>query len=147
LEVVHTDNTKVGSQEDYYPAGTILKAFGMNCKDFESDADLLKAVRHLCEKNKEEHGYDYPEKIDEDYAMFSRFWYVWSLGKEQTNVGSVQKKLEGDAELKDMKALTQAKVFMEGLGFDGTDPLAGSSSVKIENVKWAKLSSMIELLK
>ena len=148
MEIRHEDVTTVGSKEDYFPAGTILTAFGMNVKDFDTGAEILKAVRHLCSKNRQEHGYEEkPEMIDEEYPAFSKFWYVWSLGKEQTNVGSVQKKLEGDADLKDTKSLQQAKIFLEGLGFEGTDPMASGSGVQIENVKWTKMTSMIELLK
>ena len=64
--------------------------------------------------------------------------------QEQKHTSNVQKKLAQDVDLKNIKMLDTAKVFMEGLGFsEGSD----SSGVQVENEKVAELTKAVELLK
>ena len=147
VTVAHEDVTEVGRVQDYWPAGKILAEFGMTVADFDTNEELLKAVQHLCKSNAEEHGYELKEaKIDEVFPQFSKFWYVFNLGKKQTHVGTVAKKLEQESELKDLKQLETAKMFMEGIGFRPDDG-PSSSSVLIENVKYNALITQVDILK
>jgi len=145
ISLDHNDITSVGTKEDWYPMGHILKEFGQSVQDFKSMDEALAAVRHLCAQNREEHGYEEkPESLDAKFPQFSRFWFVFSLGKEQKHTSNVQKKLAQDVDLKNIKMLETAKVFMEGLGFsEGSD----SSGVQVENEKVAELTKAVELLK
>ncbi len=82
MSVDHQDTTRVGKKADYHPMGFILKEFGQGVHDFKTMDEAVAAVRHLCAKNIQEHGYEEkPEILDEKFPQFSRFWHVWSLGK------------------------------------------------------------------
>ena len=147
VKVNHEDTTEVGTKEDYYPMGYILSQHGQSVQDYKDVEGALVAVRHLCTKNQEEHGYapeDKPEIVDEQFPEFSKFWYVFSLGKTETHTSTVGKKLEQDTDLKTLKQLDEAKCFMEGVGFSES---AGPSTVHIENVKWQDLQKQVELVK
>ena len=146
VSIDNNDTTTVGTSEDWYPLGVILQSYGKSVKDYPSTDDALAAVRHLCEQNRAEHGYEEkPEQLDEKFPEFSRFWFVMSLGKKKENQQNVQKKLSQQVDLKNMGQLEQAKCFMEGLGWK--DEEAGTSSVKIENAKAGDLKKTVELLK
>ncbi len=145
ISVDHSDTTSVGTKEDWFPMGHILKEFGQSVQDFKTMDDALAAVRHLCAQNRSEHGYEEkPEFLDEKFPQFSRFWFVFSLGKVQQHTSHVQKNLQQDVDLKNLDQLEKAKVFMEGLGFSEG---SGSSSVQVENEKVAELTKAVELLK
>ena len=146
VEVKHTDLTVVGNVEDYWPAGKILADFGMDISSFEGNSKkLLEVPKHICQKNQQEHGYEPKEpQIDEKFPELSKFWYVFNLGKKQTHVGAVQKKLEQDSQLKDLKQLEAAKCFMEGIGFHPEGP---ESSCQIENAKYTALMNQVDILK
>ncbi len=147
MSVDHDDTTSVGTREDWYPMGIILKEFGHSVKDFDSVDDALNAVRYLCAQNKAEHGYeDKPESIDARFPQFSRFWFVKSLGKTEQHKSIVQKKLQQTVDLKGVAQLEQAKIFMEGLGFTDVQP-GSSCSGQIENEKATELKKHVELVK
>ena len=144
-KVDHEDSTVVGSKEDWYTAGTILKEHGFSFSEFDTVEKALAAVRHLCKKNQEGFGYEpKAESIDEAYPQFSKFWFVFSLGKTEQHTSTVGKKLEQETDLKNLEQLEQAKIFMEGIGFQGD---TGASQVKIENVKYQELQKTVEMLK
>ncbi len=83
VKLDHVDTTTIGSKEDYFPMGDILQKHGSKLSDFKTPQDALEAVRHLCAKNREQHGYEEkPEKVDEKFPQFSEFWFVFSLGKK-----------------------------------------------------------------
>ena len=145
VSLTHTDTCTVGSVEDYYPMGTILEKFGYSVQDFETVDKAMAAVRHLCEKNREEHGYGVKAEIlDEKFPQFSRFWFVESKGKQESHTQHTVKKLEQEGEIKNLAQLQQAKMFMEGRGCaEGS----GESSVKIENLKHVEIMKCVELMK
>ena len=142
--IVHTERTMIGTQEDYMAAGHILQSFGQSFSDFESDEKALDAVRHLCRLNQAEHGYEEKqENIDTAYPRFSKFWFVFSKGKEVQQHQDTQKTLSQTTDLKTLAQLESAKVFMEGLGFDDV----GETTATIENAKAGELKKSLELLK
>ena len=148
MSVEHTDDTLVGHKEDYFPMGKILETFGMGLKDFKTNEDALEAVRHLCEENKKEHGYEEkPELLDPKFPQFSRFWFVMSLGKDKVHKQSVTKKLEQKSDLKSIKQLEEGKCFMEGVGWEEPKDEPGKPSGQVENAKAADLKKAVELLK
>ena len=145
MAVDHDDTTKVGTVEDWYPMGEILKWFGQSLNDFASVNDAMIAVRHLCAQNQALHGYeDKPESIDEKFPQFSRFWFVKGLGKTKEATGNVRKTLSQGVDLRNIAQLEQAKLFMEGMGWPGEQP---SSSSVIENAKATELKAILESLK
>ena len=148
MTVVHTDEVRVGTTEDYYSMGQILDSFGQKTKDFDSVEEAIDATRHLCRKNAEEHGWSLeakPESIDKEYPMFSKFWFVMSKGKETSNISTTKKQLSQNSGLKGVGQLEQAMVFMEGVGFKDGEEEKGEG--KIENVKHEELAKQVELLK
>jgi hypothetical protein len=145
LTINHTDTTTVGPKEDFYPAGAILKEFGHSFADFKDADEALAAVKHLCDQNKAEHGYE--EKtpyIDDKFPQFSKFWFVKSLAKTHEHAQLTAKELKQNCPLKNVGQLEQAKLFMEGMGFNEE---ASTSNVKIENEKAGGLKKEVELIK
>ena len=137
IGVQHNDVTTVGTKEDYFPMGQILAAYGQSIKDFPSEGDALEAVRHLCAKNREEHFYEEkPERLDEKYPAFSRFWFVMSMGKTEEHKQTESKHLDQQVDLKNLAQLEEAKVFMEGMGFNAE---RSGSTVQVENAKASEL--------
>ena len=137
IGVQHNDVTTVGTKEDYFPMGQILAQYGQSIKDFASEGEALEAVRHLCAKNREEHQYEEkPEKLDEKYTGFSRFWFVMSMGKTAEHKQTETKNLEQQVDLKNIAQLEEAKVFMEGMGFNEERSV---SSVQVEHAKAGEL--------
>ena len=124
--------------------GKILESYGQTLKDFTSIEDALTAVRHLCAKNREEHQYDEkPEYVDDNFLAFSKFFFVMSKGKVQEHKQVVHKKLEQTVDLKNIAQLDEAKIFMEGIGYNSVDEAAP----KVENAKAIELKKNVELLK
>ena len=145
IGVQHNDVTTVGTKEDYFPMGQILAQHGQSIKDFASEGDALEAVRHLCAKNREEHQYEEkPEKLDEKYTGFNRFWFVMSMGKTAEHKQIETKNLEQQVDLKNIAQLEEAKVFMEVMGFNEERSV---SSVQVEHAKAGELKNKNELLK
>ena len=146
MSVDHNDVTTVGTKEDFFPMGVILGAYGQGIKDFSTIKEALAATRHLCTLNMAEHGYEEKtEHLDEQFPQFSRFWFVMSKGKTMEHKQIVAKKLEQQVDLKSLVQLQEAKLFMEGMGFQEQEP--GKSSVEVENVKATELKKSVELLK
>ena len=146
MSVEHKDVSTVGTKEDYFPMGVILGAYGQTLNDFQSVDDALAAVRHLCGLNRDEHMYEEkPEKLDEKFPQFSRFWFVMSEGKKQEHKQEVMKHLEQHADIKNVAQLDEAKLFMEGMGFKSVEP--GTDGVQVENAKACELKRNVELLK
>ena len=147
MSVEHNDVTTMGTQEDFFPVGKILESYGQTLRDFTSIEDALTAVRHLCVKNREEHQYDEkPEYVDDKFPAFSKFFFVMSKGKVQEHKQVVQKKLEQTVDLKNIAQLEEAKIFMEGMGYNSVGE-AAPSGVKVENAKAIELKKNVELLK
>jgi len=87
-----------------------------------------------------------PEALDTEFPQFSKFWFVFSKPREVTEKQSTNKVLEGDAEIKGIRSLDQARMFMEGMGF----PEEGSSvggEPQIVNVKYEELQKKVIELK
>ena len=82
MQVTAEDTTEVGSKEDYFPAGKILQEHGIRWNDFKTHEEALDRVRHLCARNRQEHGYEpKAEAIDDVYPEFSKFFFCFSLGR------------------------------------------------------------------
>ena len=144
MSVEHNDVTTMGTQEDFFPVGKILEHYGQTLRDFPSIEDALTAVRHLCAKNREEHQYDEkPEYVDDKFPAFSKFFFVMSQGKVQEHKQVVAKKLEQTVDLKNLAQLEEAKVFMEGMGYN----LVDDGAPKVENARAIELKKTVELLK
>jgi hypothetical protein len=147
ISIQHNDQHKTGSEEDYYPMGTILWKFGKRLSDYKTTEEALAATRHLVKENQVYNAdtSNKPEMIDEKFPEFSKFWYVFSKGLQKTHTQNTEKKLEGVGDLKTVAMLEQGKMFMEGLGFNEV-PVDGDGA-KIENAKAADLKKKLELLK
>ena len=148
VAVTHGDTTTVGSKEDCYPIGVILKEFGRGLNDFPNVEEALAAVRHLCAVNQAEFGYEpKAEAIDEKFPEYSKFWYRLSLGKEEKNTSSCVKNLHQQSDVKTLSQLHQAKIFMEGMGFNEENDKGDDTSVTIESVLYTELKQKVELMK
>ena len=146
MSVDHNDVTTVGTKEDYFSMGTILAEYGQGIKDFSNIQEALSAVRHLCALNRAAHEYEEKsEHLDETFPQFSKFFFVMSQGKVQEHKQVVGKKLDQRVDVKNLAQLTEAKLFMEGMGFQESQP--GQSSVQVENAKASELKKLVELLK
>ena len=149
VTVKHADVTSVGGVEDMYPMNTILeKCGGRRVHEYPIVEEAMAHVRHLCAINQRDYGYAAKEEaIDEAYPEFSKFWYKFSLGKEEKNISTQSKELVAKGDVKTIGQLHATKVFMEGMGFDETADQADDSSVKIESVLYAELKQKVELLR
>ena len=104
----------------------------------------MQYTMYLVNKNSKEHGWsleDHPPEMDEEKPEYSRFWYVGGLCKDTSWEQIQNKKLQGDASLKNMAQLQNACRFMECLGFPEE---AKASSAQIENVKYTLLIKELE---
>ena len=151
VSVVHDDVTKIATKEDWFPMGAILEHYGSKVSDYKDMEAALTAVRHLCAKNQQEHGYT-PKKedIDEQFPQFSKFWFIFSLGKKEVHEQKQSKQLEGYTDVNSKAEVDKAKLFMEGLGYQESgcsSTPGGEASVKIEHEKYQALCKNLELLK
>ena len=141
----HQDKTTIKQREDMFPIGLILAEYGQKVQDFPSVEKALAAARHLCKLNRQEHGYEEkPEFIDKEFPQFSKLWFVFTSGRETENAQVVSKKLHQNAPVKTTSQLEQAKVFMEGMGFDEEVGSGGDASASIEHARNAELQQAIE---
>jgi len=145
IAINHKDDTKIGHTSDYYPLGVLLEKNGKKLADFPDTDAAIQAATYLSQKNAKETGYEYKEpELDTTYPEFSKFWFVFSLGKEETHTSSTDKTLDGSADLNNLQKLEMGKQFLEGIGWkDGS----GASSVSIENAKVTEMRKEVELLK
>ena len=81
--------------------------------------------------------------LDEQYPMFSKFFFVFSMGKHKSSASTTEKELTGKASINNVKQLDQAKLFMEGMGYE--EPQALESSTSIVNTKSLELNKQVEL--
>ena len=146
--VTHSDETSVGDVEDMYPMNVILeKNGGRKVNEYDSLEEAMAHVRHLCAVNQQDYGYEAKEeRIDPIYPQFSKFWYKFSLGKKEEHTATCSKHLSQQCDLKTTGQLEQAKVFMEGLGWNEAGE-GSESSVKLENAHFAELKQKVELVK
>ena len=149
VSVQHRDVTSVGCVEDMFPMNTILKTCGgRQVHEYPSVDHAITHVRHLCAINQREYGYEAKEeKIDEVFPEFSKFWYRFSLGKEEKNIATQSKELTAKGDVKTTTQLAAAKIFMEGLGFDDTADQADDSTVVIESALYTELKQKVQLLR
>ena len=80
--------------------------------------------------------------LDEVKPEYSKYWYAKGMGKETTWEQKQNKKLEGEANLKNVGQLQKALGFMECLGYQEEE--GASSSAQIENVKYTLLMKQLE---
>ena len=147
--VTHSDTTEVGDVQDMYHMNVILeKCGGRKVHEYDSLEEAMTHVRHLCAINQKEYGYEpKDEAIDEAFPQFSKFWYKFSLGKQEKHVSTEKKMLSAKGDVKTLGQLASAKVFMEGMGLDEGDDNADDSSVTIESVLYAELKQKNELIR
>ena len=147
MSIKHSDVVDISQVEEYMPMGQILGYYGKTVSDFPTTGKALEAVRHLVKKNCAEHGRDpkdKPEAIDDAFPEFSKFFFVWCLGKKSSNIGETSKELSQAADLKNVDQLENAKLFMEGMGF--TKKLEESQPA-IANVKYEDILKAVEVMK
>ena len=149
VSVKHRDETSVGGVEDMYPMNTILeKCGGRRVHEYTSVEEAFTHVRHLCAVNQKEYGYAIKEEfIDKDFPEFSKFWYRFSLGKEEKNISTQSKELSAKGDVKTTAQLAAAKIFMEGMGYDETADQADDSTVVIESALYTELKQKVVLLR
>ena len=139
------DSTSLKQVEDYYTPGEILIFNGTSLSNFENVTEAVKDAEYLVKKNMEANGWteeEHPALLDEVKPEYSKYWYVRGLGKETSWQQIQQKKLQGDANLKNVPQLQKALGFMEGMGYQA--PEGASSGVEIENVKYTLLMKELE---
>ena len=147
--VTHSDTTTVGGVEDMYHMNVILeKCGGKKVNEYTSVQEAMTHVRHLCAINQKEYGYeDKEEAIDVAFPQFSKFWYKFSLGKQEKHVSTETKHLSAKGDVKTLGQLASAKVFMEGMGYDEGYEKADDSGVTIESVLYGELKQKVELIR
>ena len=149
VAVIHSDTTTVGGVEDMCPMNVILeKCGGRKVHEYPSLEEAMTHVRHLCAINQKEYGYEVKdEAIDEAFPQFSKFWYKFSLGKQEKHVSTETKHLSAKGDVKTLGQLAAAKVFMEGMGYDEGYEKADDSGVTIESVLYGELKQKVELIR
>ena len=149
VSVKHRDETSVGCVEDMFPMNTILeKCGGRRVHEYLNVDEAITHVRHLCAINQRDYGYEAKEeKIDEVFPEFSKFWYRFSLGKEEKNISTQSKELIAKGDVKTTAQLAAAKIFMEGMGYDETADQADASTVVIESALFTELKQKVVLLR
>ena len=139
------DTTLLGQVEDYFTVGEILAFNGSALSNFKRVSDAVSDVLYLVKKNSDANGWteeDHPPQIDEVKPEYSRYWYVRGKGKETSWEQKQNKKLGGDANLKNVGQLQKAMGFMEGMGYQEQE--GEPSSVQIENAKYTLLMKELE---
>ena len=129
------DSTKLSQREDYYTPGEILTFNGTSLSNFKSVTEAVVDAEYLVKKNMEANGWtqeEHPPLLDEVKPQYSRYWYVRGMGKETSWEQKQHKKLEGNANLKNVGQLQKALGFMECMGYQEEE--GASSSVQIENL-------------
>ena len=149
VTVKHADVTSVGGVEDMYPMNTILeRCGGRKVHEYPSVGDAMTHVKHLCTINQQDWGYAAKDPlIDENFPEFSKFWFKFSLGKEEKNISTQQKELSAKGDVKTVGQLAATKIFMEGMGYDETAEQPDDSSVVIESALYVELKQKVELLR
>jgi len=139
------DITTLKQVEDYYSPGEILQFNGTNISNFTSITEAIADVEYLVKKNMEANGWteeEHPPLLDEAKPQYSKYWWVRGMGKETTWEQKQQKRLEANANLKNVGQLQKALGFMECLGYQEEE--GDSSSAQIENVKYTLLMKELE---
>ena len=139
------DSTTLKQVEDYFSPGEILAFNGTSISNFKSVTEAIQDAEYLVKKNMEANGWtedEHPPLLDEVKPEYSRYWYVRGMGKETSWEQKQQKKLGGDANLKNVGQLQKAMGFMEGMGYQEEE--GEPSSVQIENVKYTLLMKELE---
>ena len=139
------DSTTLKQVEDYFTPGEILIFNGTSLSAFKSVTEAIKDAEYLVKKNMEANGWtedEHPPLLDEVKPEYSRYWYVRGMGKETSWEQKQNKKLEGNANLKNVGQLQKALGFMECMGYQEEE--GASSSVQIENVKYTLLMKELE---
>ena len=139
------DSTTLKQVEDYFTPGEILIFNGTSLSAFKSVTEAIQDAEYLVKKNMEANGWtedEHPPLLDEVKPEYSRYWYVRGMGKETSWEQKQNKKLEGNANLKNVGQLQKALGFMECMGYQEEE--GASSSVQIENVKYTLLMKELE---
>ena len=147
VAIRHHDVVAVSKVEDYMPMGQILGYYGKTVKEYSNIEKALAAVRHLVSKNEAEWDRDpkdHPEAIDQEFPEFSKFYFVWCLGKKTDNIDETSKELSQSAPLKNVAQIEAAKLFMEGMGHN---PMVEDSQPTITNVKYEEIAKAVEGIK
>ena len=143
--LTNEDKTTAGNHTDWRTVGEILQLNGRSLQEFPVVADALDECAYLVLKSQKEFAYDdtmFPPNIDEARPLYSRFYYTKSTGKLEEWAQRETKTLAQEAQLKNLKHLTDSMTFMEATGFEPS-----SSSVAIENVLFAELDTHVATLK
>ena len=69
------------------------------------------------------------------------------MGKEEKNTSSCIKNLSQNSDVKTLSQLHQAKIFMQGMGYEEENDKGDDSSVTIESVHYIELKQQVELMK
>ena len=147
MGVKHEEKVKIGSREDMYTASYILTELGMPWAQWGSAQEALDAVKHLQTENARIHGYEKKMNLNEEFPMFSQFWYVFAEGKQKSTEQIIRKELSQDTDLKNVGQLEAAKLAFELHGFDDGAAELGDSSASVENAKAAEVKKLCELIK
>ena len=119
----------------------ILKLNGMSLCDFADTNAALTTADELIKRNLAD--FNHSGQVEEHpNPLLARYFYIENLGKKRTWSQSENKKLGGDAPLKNPKQAVTDNLMMEALGAGMVDTLAlpQSSNVKIESVAFSHLT-------
>ena len=72
-------------------------------------------------------------RMNEKFPLFSRFWFVFSIGLKEVHTQTTEKELEGVSDYKSFAQLEQGRVLMEGMGWD--EGAGSGTGASIENEK------------
>ena len=139
------DSTTLKQVENYYSPREILQFNGSSMASFPSITEAIQDVEYLVKKNMEANGWtedQHPPLLDEVKPQYSRYWFVVSCGKETSWEQKQHKRLDGNANLKNVGQLQKALGFMECLGYQEEE--GDPSSAQVENMKYTLLMKELE---
>ena len=137
ISLEHREASQLKKNECQRTFAQILELNGMKWESFPGPEEAIKCVDHICKKNAEKHCYKYVEpQVDEAFPFLSTNWFVIDGGKDKINITETKKEMAADADINSSRQLADAKMFMEGLGFQ--EPVADGKpggSTEVKNVK------------
>lgn len=122
----------------------ILQCNGLSMSDFGDQEEALKVADEIIKVNAQEFEHEKDPIVHTSMPLLNRYWYVHSKGLKRTLENKEKKSVDLEADVKKLKDVQDAHIFLEGMGASGS---AGSSSVKVENPAYVRVNSVKDALK
>lgn len=118
----------------------------MRLSDFKTHDQALKVADDIVAQNKKDIGHDEKDMPHEN-PLLVRVFYIHGQGKKRTWSQSEKKELQLESDLKNVKQLGDASMFIEGMGVTAGSSSAGGENVKVEHVTHAKMTQQKDSLR